>query len=147
MKQDPSRWVRWLPWVSLAAFTVLWLARWHSFPLSLDSWYHLLVARQIADAGGPITYEWWEHAPVGRVHLYPPMLHLLLAGLLNVGCAPIVAARLASVLIAPCLLLTIFLASRRLFADASVAWATLLMALVPMTWLLKLTEAMASGLA
>ena len=129
----PSRWIRWLPWVSLAAFTLLWLARWPTFPLVLDPYYHLLVARQIADAGGPIVYEWWEYAPGGRPHLYPPLLHLLLALLLKSGASPILAIRLLSVSLLPGLLLSMFLVARRLLG-ASVAAAALWMGMLPFSF-------------
>ena len=150
MNEVPSatspRWVSWLPWVVLASFTALWLTRWPFFPLFLDPYYHLLIARQMLDAGGPITYEWWEYAPVGRVHLYPPALHLILAGVLGAGVSPITAIRLVTWLLAPGVLLAIYLAMRRL-VPRSVACACLLMALVPFSWVLQCSQALASGLA
>ena len=142
----PTRWVRWLPWLSLGVFVVLWIARWASFPLVLDPAYHLLIARQIVEAGGPILYEWWECAPVGRPHLYPPVLHLLLAGLLNVGCTPIVAIRLGSVALLPALLLSFFLVVRRL-VGSSAALCCLWVGMVPFSFHLYSGLTMAAALA
>jgi len=128
-----AAWVRWLPWISLAAFTALWIARWSTFPLVLDPYYHLLIAQQIADAGGPIAYEWWEYAPVGRPHLYPPMLHLVLAMGLKLGWAPLTVIRLVSVTFLPLLLLSLFLVVRRLFTP-SLALTCVLVGMVPFSF-------------
>jgi len=141
-----SRWLAWAPWVSLAAFIVLWWKRWATFPLFLDPYYHLLIARQVVDAGGPIAYEWWECAPLGRPHLYPPVLHLVLAGLLKVGCDPVSALRLLSALLVPALLVTLYVVLRRLLTP-SVALASLWMALAPFSWILHVTGTLASGVA
>ena len=140
------RWVRWLPWVLLGGLTSLWLARWATFPLFLDPYYHLLVARQVLEARGPILYEWWEAAPAGRPHLYPPVLHLVLAGLLGIGCPPVTAIRLVSVVLPPAVLLTLFVVMRRLFTLRA-ALAALMVALVPFSWMLQLSHGLASGLA
>ena len=136
----------WLPWIALAAFAILWLARWSGFPLSLDPYYHLLIARQIVDAGGPITYEWWEHAPVGRPHLYPPVLHLLLALLLKIGVTPVAAMRAASVALPVALLVSLYAAARRLLGFR-IACAALAAALVPFVFHLHCAITMAATLA
>lgn len=138
-------WVRWLPWVLLSSCAVLWAARWPTFPLALDPAYHLSVAQQMVLADGPLAYEWWECAPVGRPHLYPPVLHLLLAGLLTLTNSPIGTIRLATALIVPLVLLTIYVAARRLFS-ASIALACVLMALVSFAWWLQLGMTLAAGL-
>jgi hypothetical protein len=124
----------------------LWLARWPLFPPGLDASYHLLVAQQIVEAGGPILQETWQYAPVGRAHLYPPLLHLGLAGVIALGCPPLTAARLASAAVVPAVLLMIWLAMRRLFGP-TVGFLSLLMAMVPFSWCVQLSGAMASGIA
>ncbi len=140
-----SRAILWLPWIVLAAFCIFWVARWPAFPLMLDPYYHLQVAREVAQAGGVIAHQWWEAAPKGRLHLYPPLLHLVLAGLLRSAVPPITAIRLVTLLVPSVLLGTIFLSSRRLFGR-SVGLATLLTALVPFSWLVHMSDALASGL-
>jgi len=140
------RWAQWVPWVLLGGFSALWLARWVSFPLFIDPYYHLMVAQQVADAGGPIAYEWWEAAPEGRPHLYPPAIHLVIAGLLALGFSPLTAIRLVSAVLPALTLLTIYLAARRLFNPA-VALAALLMAFVPFSWMLQTAHGMASAVA
>ena len=116
---------RWISWVAVAAFTALWASRWPAFPLGPDPAYHLHVARQVVEAGGPMTHESWEAAPEGRPHLYPPALHVALGGLLAAGVDPLIAIRLLSVALPSLWLLTIFLVSRRLFGDAAGGCAVL----------------------
>ena len=141
-----QRWAVWAPWTAIGAFAALWAARWPSFPLVLDPYYHLLVARQVADAGGPLAYEWWEHAPAGRPHLYPPALHLMLAALLRAGIAPLAAIRLATVILPVALLASLYLTARRL-AGPTVAAAALAIALTPFTFQLHCGITMAATLS
>jgi hypothetical protein len=138
--------MRLLPWLSLAAFTILWVARWPSFPLVLDPYYHLLIAQQVADAGGPIAYEAWEYAPIGRPHLYPPLLHLLLAVLLKAGVPALAIIRLVTATLLPALLLTIYLVMRRLFTS-SIALACLWAAMLPFSFHLHTAITLAATLA
>ncbi|MDP3722120.1 MAG: hypothetical protein Q8R91_01305 [Candidatus Omnitrophota bacterium] len=145
MKRDAAL-VRWGALISLLSVTVLWCARWPSFPVFLDPYYHALVAQQIVDAGGPITYEWWQSAPAGRPHLYPPVLHVVLAGLLKAGCPPLVVLRLITACLVPLLLLSVYLVMRRLFT-ASTALCALWMALVPFAWVIHIGGTLASGVA
>ena len=140
------RWMRWLPWLSLAAFSSLWLAHWPIFPLVLDPYYHLLIARQVAEAGGPIVYEWWQYAPIGRFHLYPPLLHLLLAGFLKLGIPAITTIRIASVVLLPALLLSLWLVMRRLLGP-SIALASLWVGMVPFSFHLHSVITMAATLS
>ncbi len=137
---------RWLPWVTLGAFTLFWVLRWPSLPLLLDHPYHLFVAREFVDAGGPITYEPWEYAPVGRPHLYPPVVHLLLAGFLQSGCSPVAAIRLMSVAMVPALLLSIFLVVRRLLTPR-LGLISLWIGMLPFAFHLQSTMALAATLA
>lgn len=61
----------------LATAAVLTAAHWPVFPYFLDSYYHLAVIRGFAQAGGPVLHAFWEAAPQGRPHLYPPLFHLI----------------------------------------------------------------------
>jgi hypothetical protein len=138
----PARWLR----VAWAACLVLWAARWPSFPVSLDPAYHLMVARQVQAAGGPIAVETWQGAPDGRPHLYPPALHVLLAGLGSLGLPPVTGLRLLSAAVMPVLLAALFATARRLLGPLP-ALASALMALASVGWWLQLTGTMASTLA
>lgn len=44
-----------------------------------DHNYHMAVARQIIEQKGIPKWDDWEYAPAGRPHLYPPVLHILIA--------------------------------------------------------------------
>ena len=70
------------PWPLAAALillsaAVLTASHWPVFPYFLDSYYHLAVIRGFAQAGGPVLHAFWEAAPEGRPHLYPPLFHLI----------------------------------------------------------------------
>ncbi len=130
----------------LLAVSVLWLARWPSFPLILDPYYHLLIAREVAQAHGPILYDWWQYAPIGRPHVYPPVLHIALAGALRLGMGSIALLRVVSVVIVPALLAMLVCATRRLFGGEA-ALACLVAALLPFVWLPHAAIAWAASLA
>jgi hypothetical protein len=61
----------------LAAAAILTASHWPIFPFFLDSYYHLSVIRGFQQAGGPVLHAFWEAAPQGRPHLYPPLFHLI----------------------------------------------------------------------
>ncbi|MBN2329848.1 MAG: hypothetical protein JXR73_22090 [Candidatus Omnitrophica bacterium] len=44
-----------------------------------DHFYHMAVAQKILERGSIPLWDDWEFAPEGRPHLYPPLLHLLIA--------------------------------------------------------------------
>jgi hypothetical protein len=44
-----------------------------------DQFYHMAVAKQILEKRTIPIWDDWEFAPMGRPHLYPPVLHLLIA--------------------------------------------------------------------
>ena len=111
----------------------------------MDPYYHLLITRQVADAGGLLAYEAWEYAPVGRPHLYPPALHLLLAAVLKLTGSPLVTMRLASALLLPALLLSLLIVMRRLLAHPT-ALACLLCAMVPLSFHLHASSRLAATL-
>jgi hypothetical protein len=69
----------------LLSLAVLQISRWPSLPQFLDIYYHLQVAWGFIQAGGYSAWDFWEYAPFGRVHLYPPLFHFLLAGLIKAG--------------------------------------------------------------
>ncbi len=61
----------------LLAAAILTASHWPVFPYFLDSYYHLAVIRGFQQAGGPVLHAFWEAAPQGRPHLYPPLFHLI----------------------------------------------------------------------
>ena len=49
------------------------------FVTDSDPAYHMAVARQIVELRRIPRWDRWEYAPFGRPHLYPPLLHVLIA--------------------------------------------------------------------
>ncbi|MBI3317706.1 MAG: DUF2029 domain-containing protein [Candidatus Omnitrophica bacterium] len=78
----------------LFAVAVLAVAQWPAFPYFLDSYYHLSVIQGFREAGGPVLHAFWEAAPEGRVHLYPPLFHLSFLPLAFLKVPPLVMAKL-----------------------------------------------------
>lgn len=52
-------------------------ASWHLYPMFIDTYYHMAVIEGFSQAGGISTWAFWEMAPAGRVHIYPPSLHVI----------------------------------------------------------------------
>jgi hypothetical protein len=123
---------RWIWWAGLAC-TVLWAVRWPAFPPLLDPAYHLAIAQQVRAAGGVLAQDVWQWAPVGRPHLYPPALHLAMAGGLAIGLPPVALLRLLSVAAPLAVLVSLVGVAHRLL-DSRQALGTLLIALAPFGW-------------
>jgi len=87
---------------------------WHLYPVFVDAYYHMEVIHGFQQAGGIVTHAFWEMAPGGRVHIYPPGLHAAgyLAALL--GVAPSTFITLISWACCPACLLTTWLWLRRI---------------------------------
>ncbi|MBI3324210.1 MAG: hypothetical protein HYZ92_02920 [Candidatus Omnitrophica bacterium] len=126
--------------------TVLWASRWPSFPVGPDPAYHLFVAQQMRQAKGVLANEAWAYAPVGRPHLYPPALHLVLCAIMAVGLSPITAIRLVTAVVIPLLLASVYFAVRRL-TSAEQAGVCLFVAVMPFSWMLHVGGTLASGMA
>jgi len=90
--------------IVIFSFILLQAVRWVLLPQFMDIYYHLLTAQGFIQAGGYSGWDFWQYAPVGRVHIYPPFFHLILSGFIKLGIDQVVLAKLCEVLI-PCLLL------------------------------------------
>ena len=62
-----------------------------------DTTYHLLTAQGFARADGITLQSTWESLPDGRAQLYPPLYHVLLAGLVKLNLAPLTIITIAAV--------------------------------------------------
>lgn len=65
--------------ILLGLFALVWLGRNSIFPVPPDSYYHLMVAREVYETHSVPLWNTWEWAPLGRPHLYPPLYHIMLA--------------------------------------------------------------------
>ena len=98
-------------------------------PVFSDSWYHLAVVRAFFERGFS-THAWWEYAPFGRPHLYPPLFHLASAAALRAtGWSLLDLARFYNVVTFPLLLLAGWLAARCLFGPRAALLTVLLLTL------------------
>lgn len=102
-----------IPWNSLSKLTIfslllLQLIRWSILPQFIDIYYHLATAWGFIQAGGYSGWDFWQYAPVGRPHIYPPLFHLILAGFIKAGINPVILAKLCEVFAPPALLLILW---------------------------------------
>jgi len=66
-------------------------------------------------AGGFVPKAFWEYAPVGRPHLYPPLLHFIMLIFYKLGLDPISIARLTELIMYPLVLITIWQVFKSVF--------------------------------
>lgn len=59
--------------------TFILILNWNYLPTAeLDTPYHLLMGKMFADYDRIMLWDYYEYAPIGRPHLYPPLEHILL---------------------------------------------------------------------
>ncbi|MFA4989472.1 MAG: hypothetical protein WC576_01730 [Candidatus Omnitrophota bacterium] len=92
----------------IGSLLVLQLARWLILPQFMDIYYHLLTAQGFVQAGGYSGWDFWQYAPAGRPHIYPPFFHLALAGFIQAGVSPVILAKLCESLIPVIFLATLW---------------------------------------
>jgi hypothetical protein len=125
--------------------------QWPMFPFFIDIYYHLSVMKGFAAAGGYVTHAFWEYAPFGRPHLYPPLFHLFLLMLYKLGLSVINVARSANFLMPIIMLSSIWFVARRLLNKRIAFFALLIASSVYSFYLATITTipamlAMISGL-
>lgn len=98
-------------------------------PSMSDTWYHLALAKQVRLRGHIPGWADWEYAPVGRPNLYPPLLHLLLAGLSVFVGGVVNAGHLCAALFLPVAFLTCWYGARWLLNSRLALLAVLLLSL------------------
>lgn len=110
--------VRWDFYSHFILFAVLLCqaSNWPGSPLFMDCYYHLCVVRGFSDAGGWVGQAFWEYAPVGRPHLYPPFFHLLELMFFKCGIGLINIARLFDFMTYPLVLSSIWFSLRLLYS-------------------------------
>lgn len=79
--------------VIIISYLTLQAARWPILPQFMDIYYHLQTAWGFIQAGGYSGWDFWQYAPVGRIHIYPPFFHIILAGLLKLGISAVILAK------------------------------------------------------
>ncbi len=121
---------RWALTAGLVILAVVILAgtQWPGYPYFLDSYYHLSVIQGFRTAGGPTLHAFWESAPEGRPHLYPPLFHLIGLPAVLLGIPPLVLARIWSWAALPLLLIVAWVVLRRLFNDRTACLTVVVLA-------------------
>ncbi|MHC1598375.1 MAG: hypothetical protein ACXQT0_02155 [Candidatus Methanofastidiosia archaeon] len=94
----------------------------HKFsPNVIDLWYHLAISRKILELGAIPLWDFWEFAPAGRPHLYPPFLHLSIAAIARRPDNVIWGGQVFQALIYPLCLVTTFILARKFFGSKAAA--------------------------
>jgi len=130
----------------IVLFIIILAINWEWFPIFLDLYYHASVMMGFEQAGGITLHDFWEYAPVGRPHLYPPLLHVIMLGLLKLGISPINIMRIVSVSTFPLVLFTIWYIVKSFYSERQ-AFFTVLCASIPYTFFLTLVNAVPASLA
>ncbi|MFQ5891682.1 MAG: hypothetical protein ACE5HW_02675 [Candidatus Methanofastidiosia archaeon] len=116
--------------VSLIVFlTFLTLWRWEMFPIFKDIYYHTSVMIGFDMASGITTWDFWEYAPEGRVHLYAPLLHVLMLMMLKSGLSVEFIAKFTSFVMFPLSQITLWLFMREVYSRRSGFYSVLLLSI------------------
>ncbi|MCX5715142.1 MAG: hypothetical protein NT033_10200 [Candidatus Omnitrophica bacterium] len=99
----------------VAIYASLAFARWPFLPQFIDMYYHLHTAWGFLQAGGYSGWDFWQYAPFGRVHIYPPFFHLVLALFIKLGVNKVFLAKIFEALTPTLFLLAIWYFVRRNF--------------------------------
>ncbi len=86
-------------------------------PILSDISYHITVAQHFNQAGGVVTWDYWESLPAGRAHFYPPVFHIILAAFLRFGLTPFFLIKFTALFSYFFLLFTAWLVTKKLFGD------------------------------
>jgi hypothetical protein len=109
-------------------FTIMLILRWHWMPTFIDIYYHLLTMLNIKQCSGISAFSFWEYAPFGRPHLYPPLLHILMFIVYKFFPDVVTVARIFELLSFPLTLTVIFVTIRSIFNNRLAFWTVLLAA-------------------
>ena len=133
-------------WVIIAGICIIQVFRWHLFPFFMDMYYHLDVMSGFAKAGGYVPYAFWEYAPVGRIHLYPPLLHIIMMFMFKAGLSPLFIARALNFAMYPIVLMSVWFFGKKIF-NSVFAFGGVLLAVSSYYFYLDTTNSTAFSLA
>ncbi|MBN1785359.1 MAG: hypothetical protein JW825_00010 [Candidatus Methanofastidiosa archaeon] len=124
--------------------TLLIIIRWDSFPFFVDIYYHLSIMEMFDQAGGIVVHDFLQYAPLGRAHLYPPFLHILMLGAYKAGFSVDAIGRLVSSAMFPLTMVASWALMRKIFGSAE-SFVTLVLLLS--SWQFFYTTAVVSASA
>ncbi|MFQ6121255.1 MAG: hypothetical protein ACE5KE_15370, partial [Methanosarcinales archaeon] len=125
--------------ISLLAFL-----KW-KFPTFTHIYYHLSVMRGFDMANGIVLHDFWEFAPVGRPHIYPPFIHVIMLLFYRLGLDILTIGRIISFSMFPLSLITVWFFMREIFETKSAFYSVLLLS-IPFQWFWSQTTANAVAL-
>jgi hypothetical protein len=132
--------------IILIFYAIMQVSRWPLFPQHLDIYYHLLTAWGFIQAGGYSSWDFWQYAPAGRPHVYPPLFHIVLALFMKAGIDKIILARIFSVVIPLTFLVTLWNFLRKKFSSC-LAFFSLVTISSSLSFYASLTNHMPSTIA
>lgn len=95
-------------------FSVFSMVRFNYLPQFIDGYYHLSTANFFIKSGGWSGWAWWEYAPLGRPHLYPPFYHFILVFLMKLGINGLDSVRVTETAIVPLFFFSLWQVFRRI---------------------------------
>lgn len=101
--------------------------RWDNFPFFVDIYYHLSIMEMFDQAGGIVSNDFLQFAPIGRDHLYPPFLHILMLGAYKIGLSADIIGTFVSAGMFPLTMMAIWLLVRKVFGKLEAFLALVLM--------------------
>jgi len=110
----------------LAIFLVLIAVNLSMYPVFLDIPYHMAVTGGFQEAGGVTTWDFWDFAPEGRPHIYPPLLHVSMSLMMDVGLSMEFVATLVCLAMFPLILLCLWWSMRKLFGPRAAFYSLVL---------------------
>ncbi len=125
---------------------ILQIIKLPSYPLFLDAYYHLSVMLGFDQSGGYTTHAFWEAAPFGRAHLYPPLLHIVMLLFYKLGLSKLAILKAMDFVLYPAGLFIIWFIFRKIISK-SFAFFALLTAASSYTFYLSFVNTHAASLA
>lgn len=110
----------------IIVFMVVLLSRFDIYPVFVDIYYHMSVALSFDRVGGIVLWDFWEFAPEGRPHLYPPFLHCIML-LLSEVADHIAVGKFISFIMFPASQITLWVSSREIFSRKTAFYALLVL--------------------
>jgi hypothetical protein len=112
----------------IIACLVLVLANLSMYPVNLDIPYHMAVTEGFREAGGVTVWDFWDYAPAGRPHIYPPLLHVSMSLMMDTGMSMELVATLVCLIMFPLIMLSLWWAIRKLFGSRAAFYSLVLVA-------------------
>lgn len=130
-------WIDYLALGFICFTTALTLVRWNIFyPMFIDIYYHLTIMRSFDIAGGLVMHDFLQYAPVGRPHIYAPLVHVLMLLFYKLGFSVEFIGRFFSWIMFPLSQLAVWFSLREIFNEKTGFYALVLVS-APLNWVIN----------